>query len=47
MSQLGGRMIEDISIRKFAPAPQYTYVRFVNEFSYRMAARRRESRTAI
>ena len=33
MSLLRRRMIEDMSIRKFTPGTQYTYVRFVKEFS--------------
>jgi len=33
ISPLRRRMIEDTSIRKFTPGTQYTYVRFVKEFS--------------
>jgi integrase/recombinase XerD len=33
ISPLRRRMIEDMSIRKFTPGTQYTYVRFVKEFS--------------
>jgi hypothetical protein len=33
ISPLRRRMIEDMSIRKFTPGTQHTYVRFVKEFS--------------
>ena len=34
MSPLRRRMIEDMSIRKFTPGTQYTYVCFVKEFPF-------------
>ena len=48
MSPLRRRMIEDMSIRKFAPGTQYTYVRFVKRFSIFSAGHpiRRPSRIA-
>jgi hypothetical protein len=40
MSPLRRRMIEDMSIRKFTPGTQHTYVRFVKDFSIFSAGRR-------